>query len=76
MGQTSPASPRASEGKTSTEDAHGQPPDLPDPQTQGPTAWEPESVDSKARICVHQVGRPVLDEGARTHPDPAGGRQR
>ena len=43
---------------------------VPDPQTQGSTTWEPESNDPKARVRVHQARMPVLDEGARVHPDP------
>ena len=65
MGHTS----LASEGKTSTGDTHGQPPDFPDSQTQSSTAWETESVDSKARICVHQARRPVPNDCTRTRPD-------
>jgi hypothetical protein len=60
----------APEGKTPIGEAHGRPPDLPDPLTQGSTVWEPESDHPKARVHVHQARRPVLDEGAHTRPDP------
>src|SRR5260221_10887679 len=70
MGQTSPAPARAPEGKTPIGEAHGRPPALPNPQTQGFTVWEPESDDPKARVRAHQARMPVLDEGARTRPDP------
>ncbi len=49
-------------------EGHGRPPD---PQTQGSTIREPESDDPKARVRAHQARMPVLDEGARTRPDPA-----
>jgi len=61
---------RTHEGMTPIGEAHGRPPDLPDPQTQGSTAWEPSFVVPKARVRVHKVRRPVPDKGARTHPDP------
>src|SRR5712691_10623946 len=51
-------------------EAHGCPPDFPDPQTQGSTVWEPESDDPKARGCATRARRPILDEGARVRPDP------
>src|SRR5258708_1588760 len=43
---------------------------VPNPQTQGSTTWEPESNDPKARVRAHQARMPVLDKGARVHPDP------
>jgi hypothetical protein len=64
MGQTNPASARASEGKMPVREAHGRPPDLPNPQTQGSTAWEPKFVDPKAPVHVHLARKPVLDEGS------------
>jgi len=51
-------------------EAHGYPPDFPDPQTQGSTIWEPESDDPKARGCATRARRPVLHEGGRVRPDP------
>ena len=70
MGQTNPASPRASKGKTPVVEAHSRPPDFPDLQMQGSTAWEPELNDPKARVRVYQARRPILDEGASARPDP------
>jgi hypothetical protein len=55
MGQMSPMLVHALEGKMPIREAHGQPPDFPNPQMQGFTTWEPESVDPKAHIRVHQV---------------------
>ena len=37
---------------------------------QGPIVWELWSVKTIAKIRAYQVRRPVLDEGARTCPDP------
>jgi len=51
-------------------EAHGRPPDSPDPQTQGSTVRETEPDNPKAHVRAHQVWRPVLDNGARMHPDP------
>ena len=70
MGQMVLTSARALEGKTPIGEAHGCPPDLPDPQTQGSTAWEPAFVVLKACVHMHKVRRPVPDKGARTRPDP------
>jgi len=34
-------------------EAHGCPPDLPEPQMQGSTIWEPEFDDLKAHVHVN-----------------------
>ena len=70
MGQMGPTPAHALEGKPLIGEAHSRPPDLPDPQTQGSIVWEPESINSKTRVHTTQVRRPILDEGARVHPDP------
>jgi len=70
MGQMVLTSAHALEGKTPIGEAHGRPPDTPDPQRQGSTAWEPMFATPKARVRVHEARRPVLDEGARMRPDP------
>ena len=70
MGQTGQTSAHALEGKTPIGEAHGRPPDLPDPQRQGSIVWEPAVVVSKAHVRAHQAQRPVPDEGACVHPDP------
>jgi hypothetical protein len=61
---------RALEGKSPTREAHGRPPDFPNPQTLGSTIWEPVSVDPQARVRAHQARRPVPSGGARPRPDP------
>ena len=71
MGQMSLASAqhsaRAPEGKTPIGEAHGCPPDLPDPQTHSSVIWEPESVGrNPAEVRAHQARGAVVDEGART----------
>jgi len=70
MGQMVLTSAHALEGKTPIGEAHGRPPDTPNPQRQGSTAWEPMFAIPKARVRVHEAWRPVLDKGARMHPDP------
>jgi hypothetical protein len=70
MDQTSPALAHTPEGKTPTGEAHGRPPDRPNPQARGSTVWEPVSNDPKALVRVHQAQMPILDKGARTRPDP------
>jgi len=70
MGQTSPALVHAQEGKMPIGEAHGCPPDLANPQTQGSIAWEPGSLDPKAHIHAHRAQRPVLDKGACMRPNP------
>jgi hypothetical protein len=70
MGQTNLASVHASEGKTSIREVHSWPPDLPDPQMHGSTTWEPKSVDPKVPVHMHQVQKPIPDEGAHACPDP------
>ena len=50
-------------------EAHGHPPDFANPQRQGSVVWEPAFIVPKARVRVHKARRPVLDEGAYTHPD-------
>ena len=47
MGQASPTLGRALEGKSPTREAHGRPPDVPNPQTLGSTVWDPVSVDPR-----------------------------
>ena len=69
-GQRGPTSARTHEGMTPIGEAHGRPPDIPDPQTQGSITWEPAFVVPKARVRVHKVRRPVPNEDARTRPDP------
>jgi len=58
------------EGKMPIGEAHGRPPDLPNPQRQSSIAWEPMSIVPKAQVRVHQARRPVPDEGGHTCPDP------
>ena len=70
MGQRGLTSAHTLEGNMPIGEAHGRPPNFANPQTQGSTAWEPASVVPKARVRVHKVQRPVLDEGAHTRPDP------
>jgi hypothetical protein len=70
MGQMGLTLAHAPEGKTPIGEAHSHPPDLSDPQTQGSTVWKPESDHPKAHVRMHQAQRPILDEGAHTHPDP------
>ena len=70
MCQRSLTSARTLEGNVPIGEAHGQPPDFANPQTQGSTAWEPAFVVPKARVRVHQARRPILDKGACTRPDP------
>jgi len=69
-GQMGLMSARTYEGQMPIGEAHGRPPDIPDPQRQGSTTWEPASVIPKARVRAHQVRRPLLDMGAHTRPDP------
>jgi len=69
MGQMSPASVHAPEGMMPTGEAHGRPPDLPNPQTQGSIAWEPASIIPKGHVCMHKAWRPILDKGACTRPN-------
>ena len=70
MGQMTPALAHTQEGKMPVREAHGCPPDLANPQTQGSITWEPGSLDPKAHVHAHQVQRPVLDEGAHMYPNP------
>ena len=70
MGQTSPTSARAPEGKTPIGKAPMSPPDLPDQQTQGSAVWEPESVNPKTPVRAPQARRPIVDNSTRTHRDP------
>ena len=70
VGQMCPISGRSLEGKSPTREAHGRPPEHSNPQTPGPTIWEPVSVDPQARVRAHQARRLVLDEGAHTRPKP------
>ena len=72
MGQMSPASARALEGKAPIGEAHGRPPDLPNPQTPRSAVLEPESDDPKACVRTHQAQRSVVEveEGAHVRPDP------
>jgi len=70
MGQMVLTSAHALEGKTPIGEAHGRPPDTPDPQRQGSTAWEPMFAIPKARVRVHEARKPVLDMGAHTCPNP------
>jgi len=68
MGQMGQTSTRALEGKTPIGEAHGRPPNLPDPQTQGSIVWEPEFDDPKP--CLYPSGaEAVLDKGACVRPD-------
>jgi hypothetical protein len=69
MGQTNPASVRISEGKTSIREVHSQPPDLPNLQMHGSTAWEPKSINPKVPVHVHQAWKPISDKGAYACPD-------
>ena len=69
-GQIGLSSARAHEGKTPIGEAHGRPPDLPDPQRQGSIVREPMFAAPKAHVRAHQARRAVLDEGARTRPGP------
>ena len=32
--------------------------------------WELKSINQKAPVRAHRVQRPIVDEGARTRPDP------
>jgi len=70
MGQMSPTSARTREGSMPIGEAHGRPPDSPDPQTQGSTVREPEPDNPNARVRARQAWRPVLDDSAHTRPDP------
>jgi len=70
MGQMVLTSAHTLEGKTPIGEAHGRPPDTPNLQWQGSTAWEPMFAIPKACVRVHEVWRPVLDEGACMRPDP------
>jgi len=70
MGQISPAPVHAQEGKMPNGEVHGCPPDLANLQMQSSITWEPGSIDLKAHVHAHQARRPVLNEGARMHPDP------
>jgi len=69
MGQRGLTSAQALEGKMPIREAYGHPPDLPDLQTQGSTAWEPVFIIPKAHVHVHKVQRPVPDEGAHMCPN-------
>ena len=69
MGQMVLTSAHTLEGKTLIGEAHSRPPDLPNPQRQSSTAWEPTFVVPKAQVHAHQVQRPLLDMGACTCPD-------
>ena len=68
-GQMGLTSARTYEGQMPIREAHGHPPDLPNPQRQSSIDWEPAFVVLKARVRVHKVRRPVPDKGAHTHPD-------
>jgi len=70
IGQMVLTSAHALEGKTPIREAHGRPPDTPDPQRQGSTAWEPMFAIPKACVHMHKAQRPVLDKDAHTRPDP------
>ena len=63
MGQMVPAPMHAPEGEAPIIETHGRLPDLPDPQTQGSTAWELESVNPKAHVRAYQARRPVPNVG-------------
>ena len=69
-GQRGPRSAQKHEGKTPIGEAHGRPPDLPNPQRQSSIDWEPVFIIPKARVRVHKAQRPILDKGACTCPDP------
>jgi len=70
MGQMVLTSAHALEGKMPIREAHSHPPDTPNPQRQGSTAWEPMFAIPKACVRVHEARRPVLEEGACMRPDP------
>jgi hypothetical protein len=57
------------EGKTPLGMAHGRPPHLSNPYAQGFTGFEQISVSPKAHVRVCQARKPVLDGGARAHPE-------
>ena len=69
MGQMVLTSAHALEGKMPIGEVHSRPPDTPNLQRQGSTAWEPIFAIPKAHVRVHKARRPVLDEGACMHPD-------
>jgi len=69
-GQRGPTLARTHEGMTPIGEAHGRPPDLPNPQMQGSIVWEPAFTAPKAQVRTHQARRPLLDMGACTRPDP------
>ena len=69
-GQMGLMSARTYEGQMPIGEAHSRPPDLPDPQTQGSTAWEPAFIILKAHVHVHKVQGPVPDKGAHMRPNP------
>jgi len=69
MGQIGLTSARTHEGKMPIGEAHGRPPDLPDPYTRRSISSDQVVVDQKAHVCAHQARRPSVDEGARTCPD-------
>ena len=69
-GQTGQTPARTHKGKTPVGEVHSCPLDIPNPQTQGSIVWEPVSIIPKVRVRMCKARRPVLDEGARMHPDP------
>ncbi len=69
-GQYSQAVAHTLEGKTILGMGHGHPPGPTDSYTEGPIISDHVLVDPKALICMYQVQRPVLDEGAGMHIDP------
>jgi len=51
-------------------EAHGHPPNLANQLTLSSIIWELGSVNPKAHVHMHQVQRPVLNEGAHMCPNP------
>ena len=70
MGQMSPTSAHASEGKTPIREVHGRPPDLPNLQTQGRAVLAPGSVEPMVDVRATQARMPVPDEGGRVRLGP------
>ena len=70
MGQRGQTSVQTYKGKMPIREVHSCPPDTPNLQRQGSTAWEPTFAIPKAHVCVHEAQRPVLDKGACMCPDP------
>jgi hypothetical protein len=50
--------------------AHGCPPDPAGSYAQGSTVLKQRPIDPKALVCIIQMRRPVVDEGAGAHIDP------